>query len=121
MKTEILSHFHRKKTKTLRTDGGNISDHAPSDAISQAVIFLLTFFSMNGEVYGITSFPIREGKCQAFHSINEAVGDMVEHFADTFDSNATFLKGCIIKDGTSVILVAIHLMLLKNGIHGSFI
>ena len=23
----------RKKTKTLRTDGGNISDHAPSDAI----------------------------------------------------------------------------------------
>ena len=48
----------------------------------------------------------------AFHSINEAVGDMVEHLADTFDSNAAFLKGCIIKDGTSVILVGIHLIFI---------
>ncbi len=39
---------------------------------------------------------------------------MVEHLDDTFDSNATFLKGCIIKDGTSVMLVGIHLMLPKN-------
>ncbi len=70
---------------------------------------------MKGEVYGITAFPVRESKCQAFHSINEAVGDVVEHLADSLDSYATFLKGCIIKDGRCVILVGIHLMLLENG------
>lgn len=41
--------------------------------------------------------------------------DMGEHLADTFDSNAALLKGCIIKDGTSVMLVGIHLMLQENG------
>lgn len=40
---------------------------------------------------------------------------MVEHLADSFDSNAALLKGCIIKDGTSVMLVGIHLMLPENG------
>ena len=70
---------------------------------------------MKGEVYGISAFPVRESQCQAFHSINEIVGDMVEHLADSFDSNAALLKGCIIKDGTCVILVGIHLMLLENG------
>mgnify|MGYP006960880897 FL=1 len=70
---------------------------------------------MKGEVYGIAAFPVRESWCQAFHSINEIVGDMAEHLADSFDSNAAFLKGCIIKDGTSVILVGIHLMLPENG------
>lgn len=40
---------------------------------------------------------------------------MVEHLADSFDSNAVLLKGCIIKDGTSVMLVGIHLMLPENG------
>ena len=70
---------------------------------------------MKGEVYGIAAFPVRESQCQAFHSINEIVGDMVEHLADSFDSNAALLKGCIIKHGTSVMLVSIHLMLLENG------
>ena len=70
---------------------------------------------MKGEVYGIAAFPVRESQCQAFHSINEIVSDMVEHLADSFDSNAALLKGCIIKDGTSVMLVGIHLMLLENG------
>ena len=70
---------------------------------------------MKGEVYGIAAFPVRESRCQAFHSINEIVGDMVEHLADSFDSNAALLKGCIIKHGTSVMLVSIHLMLLENG------
>ena len=40
---------------------------------------------------------------------------MVEHLVDSFDSNAALLKGCIIKHGTSVMLVSIHLMLLENG------
>lgn len=70
---------------------------------------------MKGEVYGIAAFPIRESLCLAFHSINEIVGDMVEHLAGSFDSNAALLKGCIIKDGTSVMLVGIHLMLPENG------
>ena len=70
---------------------------------------------MKGEAYGIAAFPVRESQCQAFHSINEIVGDMVEHLADSFDSNTTFLKGCIIKDGTSVMLVGIHLMFPENG------
>ena len=64
---------------------------------------------------GSRAFSVRESQCQAFHSINEAVGDMVEHLADSFDSNATFLKGCIIKYGTSVMLVGSHLMFLENG------
>lgn len=42
------------------------------------------------------------------------MGDMVEHLADTFDSNAILLKGCVIREGTSVIFVSIHLMLLKD-------
>ena len=62
----------------------------------------------------MAAFPVRESRCQAFHSINEIVGDMAEHLADSFDSNAALLKGCIIKDGTSVMLVGIHLMLPKN-------
>ena len=62
----------------------------------QALILLLPFFPMKGGVYGITAFPVRESECQAFHSINETVRDMVVHLADTFDSNATLLKGCII-------------------------
>ena len=70
---------------------------------------------MKGEVYGIAAFPSEKSQGQAFHSINEAVGDMVEHLADSFDSNATFLKGCIIKYGTSVMLVGSHLMFLENG------
>ena len=70
---------------------------------------------MKGEVYGIAAFPVRESQRQAFHSKNEIVRDMVDHLAATFDSNATFLKGCIIKYGTSVMLVGIHLMLLENG------
>ena len=70
---------------------------------------------MKGEVYGIAAFPVRESQCQALDSINEAVGDMVEHLADSFDSNAALLKGCIIKDGSSVMLVGIHLMLPENG------
>ena len=40
---------------------------------------------------------------------------MVEHLVDSFDSNAALLKGCIIKDGISVMLVGIHLILLENG------
>ena len=47
-------------------------------------------------------------------SINEAVGDMIEYLADTFNSNATLLKGRIIMDGTCAILVGIHLTLMKN-------
>ena len=39
---------------------------------------------------------------------------MIEHLADTFNSNATLLKGRIIKDGTSVNLIGIHPTLLKN-------
>ena len=30
------------------------------------------------------------------------MGDVVEHLADTFDSNATLLKGSIIQDGMEV-------------------
>ena len=69
---------------------------------------------MKGEVYGIAAFSIRERKRQTFHSKNEAVSDMIEHLTDTFNSNATLLKGRIIKDGTSVILVSVHLTLLEN-------
>ena len=69
---------------------------------------------MKGEVYGISAFPVRESQCQAFHSINEIVGDMVEHLADSFDSNAALLKGCIIKDGTSVMLVSILISHCKS-------
>lgn len=50
---------------------------------------------MNGEIYGVTAYSVRNGKRQAFHSANESMGDVVEHFADTFDSNTCLLKNCI--------------------------
>ena len=39
---------------------------------------------------------------------------MVEHLVDSFDSNAALLKGCIIKDGTSVMLVSILIFHCKS-------
>ena len=63
---------------------------------------------------GIAAFTVRERKRQAFHSKNEAMGDMIEHLADTFYSNATFLNGRVIKDGTNVILVSFHPTLLEK-------
>ena len=71
---------------------------------------------MNGEVYGVTAYTVRNGKCQAFHSVNESMGDVVKHFADTFDSNTSLLKSCIIKDSTNFICISIHLTLLKDGV-----
>lgn len=61
------------------------------------------------------TLPFRESKCQTFHSIKEAMTDMIEHLVDTFDLNATFLNSCVICESTSVILVSIHLMFLKEG------
>lgn len=71
---------------------------------------------MNGEVYGVTAYSVRNGKRQTFHSVNESVGDVVEHFADTFDSNTCLLKSCIIKDSTNFICIGIHLTLLKDSV-----
>lgn len=47
--------------------------------------------------------------------VNESMGDVVKHFADTFDSNTNLLKSCIIKDSTNFICISIHLTLLKDG------
>lgn len=39
---------------------------------------------------------------------------MAEHLANTFDSNATLLKGCLIKDDKSIHFVNIHLTFLAD-------
>jgi len=65
---------------------------------------------------GSADISVRNGKRQAFHSVNESVGDVVEHFADTFDSNTCLLKSCIIKDSTNFICIGIHLMLSKDSV-----
>lgn len=71
---------------------------------------------MKRKVYGVATYSVRESKCQAFHSVNESMGNVVEHLTDTFDSNTCLLKGCIIKDSTNLICIGIHLTLLKDSV-----